>query len=157
MESKKFSTIFGWGHAFLFGIFITLYVKQAWISTIISLFLLTAFHAVAFFYAPNTQQKYVLVVYLGLIATNITIFSQIYSHFGIVDSSTGKLYFGGEETLYLSIVTWTTLGYGDFRPSVESRFYAAAQAVLGYVYMGLFIGYLIHYLNRQNSNIQRNK
>ena len=42
--------------------------------------------------------------------------------------------------VYFSIVTWTTLGYGDLRPSETVRLTAATQALLGYLYLGLVVG-----------------
>ena len=45
-------------------------------------------------------------------------------------------------SLYFSIVTWTTLGYGDFSPEHNIRIIAALQAMLGYVSMGVFVGLL---------------
>ncbi len=44
---------------------------------------------------------------------------------------------------YFSVVTFTTLGYGDFQPLPEYRLVAAAQAVLGYVVLGLVVGITI--------------
>jgi hypothetical protein len=46
--------------------------------------------------------------------------------------------------LYFSIVTWTTVGYGDIKPSPDSRMFAASEALLGYLTMGLYL-YLIFY------------
>lgn len=43
------------------------------------------------------------------------------------------------DALYFSIVTWTTLGYGDLLPIAEMRLLAAAEALLGYVYFGIFV------------------
>lgn len=48
-----------------------------------------------------------------------------------------------EDYLYFSIVTFTTLGYGDFSPISEYRLLAASQALLGYVYLGTIVGLLI--------------
>ncbi|GAB5415752.1 MAG: hypothetical protein Cons2KO_33550 [Congregibacter sp.] len=45
--------------------------------------------------------------------------------------------------LYFSIVTFTTLGYGDFTPTEEFRILAASQALFGYVYLGSFAGLLV--------------
>lgn len=45
--------------------------------------------------------------------------------------------------LYFSIVTFTTLGYGDFQPQPQMRLIAAAQAIYGYLYLGLVVGLLI--------------
>ena len=47
--------------------------------------------------------------------------------------------------LYFSIVTFTTLGYGDLQPSTHMRPVAAVQALVGYVYLGLFVGSATHW------------
>lgn len=44
---------------------------------------------------------------------------------------------------YLSIVTFTTLGFGDFQPQPFMRLYTAGEAVLGYIFLGLLVGALI--------------
>ena len=44
------------------------------------------------------------------------------------------------DALYFSIVTFTTLGFGDFQPVPETRLLAAFQALTGYLYLGLGIG-----------------
>lgn len=41
--------------------------------------------------------------------------------------------------LYFSIVTFTTLGYGDFQPGAKLRLLAAFQALYGYGYLGLIV------------------
>ena len=46
----------------------------------------------------------------------------------------------GPGALYFSIVTWTTLGYGDFTPPPELRLVAAIQALVGYLFFGLSVG-----------------
>jgi hypothetical protein len=46
---------------------------------------------------------------------------------------------------YFAVVTWTTLGYGDFVPANSiSRLFAALEALTGYVVMGVFIAVLIN-------------
>lgn len=44
------------------------------------------------------------------------------------------------DTLYFSMVTFSTLGYGDFRPCLDSRLFAALQAIIGNLHMGLIVG-----------------
>lgn len=44
------------------------------------------------------------------------------------------------DALYFSIVSFTTLGYGDFQPPPAYRLLAACEALLGYVYLGVFVG-----------------
>ena len=41
---------------------------------------------------------------------------------------------------YFSIVTWTTLGYGDYKPAESLRLVAGLEASLGYVFLGLIVG-----------------
>ena len=43
------------------------------------------------------------------------------------------------ECLHFSVVTFTTLGYGDFQPKPDCRLMADAEAVLGAALMALFI------------------
>jgi hypothetical protein len=46
--------------------------------------------------------------------------------------------------LYFSFVTITTLGYGDVRPHVEiAQMFAAAEAVIGQLYLTIFLARLI--------------
>ena len=47
------------------------------------------------------------------------------------------------ESLYFSVVTATTLGYGDFAPNLTTRFTAAGQAVTGYLFLGYALAILI--------------
>jgi len=42
--------------------------------------------------------------------------------------------------LYFSIVTFTTLGYGDMQPLPSMRLYTSLEAMLGYAYLGLLVG-----------------
>ncbi len=43
------------------------------------------------------------------------------------------------DSLYFSIVTFTTLGYGDFQPSPDLRLVSAIQALSGYVFLGFVV------------------
>ncbi len=41
--------------------------------------------------------------------------------------------------LYFSVVTFTTLGYGDFHPASSLRLMASMQALMGYMFLGFAI------------------
>ena len=53
---------------------------------------------------------------------------------------------GPLDQLYFSIVTFTTLGFGDFTPCA-ARLVAASEALLGTLHLGLFVGGVFYYLN----------
>ena len=59
--------------------------------------------------------------------------------------------------IYFSIVTFTTLGYGDFRPTEQIRIFAALEAVLGYICLGLFIATVAVVLQKISSKDGDNK
>ncbi len=50
-----------------------------------------------------------------------------------------------EDATYFSVVTWTTLGYGDLRPRPEGRLIASTEAIVGYIYMGFFIAFIFYF------------
>jgi hypothetical protein len=92
----------------------------------------------------------------GLIAhclTIIVVFAGIYRGYGLLYSGfcDEALYAKVSEVcvsrsgdwvspLYFSVVTWTTLGYGDFVPPHDLRLVAAAEALFGYLFFGMVVG-----------------
>lgn len=72
---------------------------------------------------------------------HIVSFSYLYRLWGIIDPSqeiTSSINFW--DHLYFSSVTFSTLGYGDFRPSGDSRLIAAYQALIGNMHIGFLVG-----------------
>jgi hypothetical protein len=71
-------------------------------------------------------------------------YTQIYMGYGIIDTSTGAVnpVVTFRECFYFSVVTFTTLGYGDFKPSVDARLWASSQAILGYILLALLVAKL---------------
>jgi hypothetical protein len=69
-----------------------------------------------------------------------------YSQLGLLMPKTSE---GCRETLtigdayYFSILTFTTLGYGDIQPLAEHRLIASLEALYGFVYLGLLVGLLV--------------
>ncbi len=82
---------------------------------------------------------------LLLLAVNITIlifaFAWVHHQIGLMDMSgpapRATRDFG--DALYFSVVTSTTLGYGDFIPLGPGRPVAALQAFLGYFILGILV------------------
>lgn len=75
---------------------------------------------------------------------DIITFARIYTQYGITGQEGIIKSFG--DALYFSVVTWTTLGYGDFTPTQESRGWAATEAFLGYIFMGILVALVLHFL-----------
>lgn len=70
--------------------------------------------------------------------TNILIFANFYATYGIKNG--GDVVYDSLASLYFSVVTWTTLGYGDYSPEGGLRFVAALEALMGYTYMAILVG-----------------
>jgi Ion channel len=103
---------------------------------VVPLLLLAAFHYTEF-------RKWVALLCLGITMILLILsFSFIYAHYGLIgpDGHTDRNH---STALYFSVVTWTTLGYGDFRPTPDARLWAAAEALLGYFISALFIAFLL--------------
>lgn len=81
----------------------------------------------------------------GMLAT-IGHFAVLYRWLGIRDSS-GAVSASYSEAFYFSVVTWTTLGYGDFVPIGLSRWVVIIQVLSGYVLMALFIAALVRIIS----------
>ncbi|WP_341235047.1 potassium channel family protein [uncultured Sulfitobacter sp.] len=90
-----------------------------------------------------------IVAFLGVIvgvsvplgfATAYLIFHQ---HFECISGDPTSL-----DILYFSFVTFTTLGYGDFSPVGVCKGFAALEAIVGYLSLGIFAALLVTYLAR---------
>ena len=71
---------------------------------------------------------------------NIGCFAFIHQSVGVIDTTGLGRAVLLRDTLYFSIVTFTTLGFGDIQPVPAGRLLAAFQALSGYIYLGLGIG-----------------
>ena len=61
--------------------------------------------------------------------------------------------------LYFSVITLTTVGYGDITPTDAGRIVAMIQSLSGYIYMGVFIGIItssIMSVNQDNNSVDTN-
>jgi len=78
------------------------------------------------------------------IASIILAFGSIYSQLGLNDTVSKKhTYTTVWDGIYFSIITLTTVGYGDITPNLQTRSIAAFEALTGYVIMGLLISVLV--------------
>jgi hypothetical protein len=88
---------------------------------------------------PTTVEKIMVLLIVLCFVCNLPLtYALGYKYLGIMDGNMKTT-----DTItcfYFSIVTWTTLGYGDVRPSPDARLLAASEAVVGYLFMAAFIG-----------------
>jgi len=91
-----------------------------------------------------------LLAYVGLQAYTILIYALIYRSIGVIDSA-GTVLRDTSSGLYFSLITWTTLGYGDLRPPENLRLLAGSQAILGYISMGILVALILHWLTSRSS------
>ena len=89
-------------------------------------------------------QEFAYISIMGM--SNIILFASLYEYFGLM--SNGNIVKEGFITsLYFSIVTWTTLGYGDYSPIPEMKLIASLEAIVGYFYMAILVGLFFILLN----------
>lgn len=97
--------------------------------------------------------EYWVIVLIGLL--NVLLFAGVYFSFGIevgIDPNSNEPIISTGSyinSIYFSLVTWTTLGYGDFKPTESLRLIAAIQAFLGYIYMALLVGIFLNAFNHR--------
>ncbi len=77
---------------------------------------------------------------LLLAVTTVLVWAFFYMNVGILDASRQVIIKNFWDSLYFSMVTFTTLGYGDFRPLTGvGRIIAGCEAILGVILIALFI------------------
>ena len=103
------------------------------------------------FAASRAERALSLKILLGFSISIIIMFAAVYKYYGlIIDESLTQTTW--MDSIYFSIVTWTTLGYGDVQPTESIRLVAAFQAFVGYLYMGLLIGGIAGLLFNKEQN-----
>jgi len=103
----------------------------------------TCYYSYSYLRAPQFEKLY---FYLCMLPLLIRYFALIYKSFGVVTPVSGGVLvkLNWLDSIYFSVVTWTTLGYGDFRPDTDQvKLFVMVEALLGYIYMGVFIGKLL--------------
>jgi hypothetical protein len=73
------------------------------------------------------------------ICLSILSFALAYRMLGIVGPE-NILATESTDFIYFSSVTFSTLGFGDFRPDTSARLLAACQAIIGNLHLGVIVG-----------------
>lgn len=55
------------------------------------------------------------------------------------------------DCLYLTIITWTTVGYGDYLPSDETKLLSLIVGISGYIFSGYFLAISFKIIGSINS------
>ena len=106
-----------------------------------------------FYFKKRKQEDRFFMEFLalvGIVFLQILVFAVIHQSNGLegLDNRAANFL----DYLYFSIVTWTTLGYGDLHPSEAGRLFAAFQALLGYVYTALLVGLFIAMVHERSDH-----
>jgi hypothetical protein len=94
-------------------------------------------------------QKKSLLFLIVQNALMILVFSGIYLGHGLEGIKSGET-FVHKTALYFSIITWTTVGYGDLTPLADIRLIAAAEALLGNISLGLAVSLTSSLMSKQH-------
>lgn len=113
--------------------------KLWWLSTLALMFatpLYVWYIASSWSVALRALSLAVYVVLMGLLINN---FANIYLDIGL--SVDGKQLHSKSDAIYFSIATWIT---GDIRLGTHAEAWVATEALMGYVFLGLFVALLMH-------------
>ena len=64
----------------------------------------------------------------------------------------GQTSFDYFDSFYFSVITWTSLGYGDVAPDGSARSWIIVEVAYGYIHMGLFMGFILNFLTRTRAS-----
>lgn len=125
--------------AFILGVF-------GWLPLVGGLLLVVAFviliGMIPLFMNMSRGFFLILLAYLAFyIFTTILTYALQYWHAGIVASS-GSVVRNFRDSLYFSVTTWTTLGYGDFTPIPVMRLTASIEAFTGVFTIAVFAAFV---------------
>lgn len=83
--------------------------------------------------------KFLLITITTDLFAIIVVFANAYEIFGTVKNGSDAI-IGLWQHSYFSVVTFTTLGYGDYLPTDNAQIIAVIEALFGYGYFALLVG-----------------
>lgn len=102
----------------------------------------------AFFHTFKSSSWHIIAILLAALLTSFLslhfFFSQVFAAIGLFGPN--GITHNKWDALYFSIITWTTTGYGDFRPIGDGRWYACVEALLGTFFNGFVVVAFIYHL-----------
>ncbi|MBY6083110.1 potassium channel family protein [Ruegeria arenilitoris] len=86
----------------------------------------------------RSPKRQLLLMGISFIQVVPFLFAAVYGSYGYYDLCVEGAR-GPADVLYFSYVTFTTVGFGDLRPVGVCRALAVAEAITGYILLGLFV------------------
>lgn len=77
----------------------------------------------------------------------VLIFALLFRKIGYADAASDMTLRYAVDSAYFSAVTFSTLGFGDYRPTAEARGYAAILGIWGNIHLGVLAGSVFYVLN----------
>ena len=116
--------------------------QPSWFDLVIPLFFFVAFFANSIIVAVlirrrSETQLHGITNSILLLFGVIIGYAEAYRYAGIEGAATVADY------LYFSVVTFTTVGYGDFVPTGLNRMMAASEALIGFLFAPIFVAQLV--------------
>jgi len=85
-------------------------------------------------------------IFMVNILYSIIVYAILYYRSGLIQNG-NLIEISFLQSLYFSVTTWTTLGYGDFAPPEHMQLVTSIEALSGYFSMAIFIALLALWLN----------
>ncbi|WP_281973307.1 potassium channel family protein [Ruegeria faecimaris] len=122
------------------------------IGTIASVGLVVWMVSQSWFYMTQVKSPRRILFLMGVSFIQVVpfLFAAAYGAFGYQDNCVIGAQ-GPADILYFSYVTFTTVGYGDMSPTGLCRALAVAEAVTGYILLGLFVAAAVALYARNHS------
>ncbi len=122
------------------------------IGTIASVGLVLWIVSQSWFYMTQVKSPRRLLFLMGVSFIQVVpfLFAAVYGAFGYTDNCVLGAK-GPADILYFSYVTFTTVGYGDMSPTGLCRGLAVAEAVTGYILLGMFVAAAVALYARTHS------
>ena len=98
---------------------------------------------------PNPQR--LILNTLTSLTLNVLAFSLLYRFLEITETASGAPPVSALDHIYFSAVTFSTLGFGDFSPTPGARPFAALQAIMGNLHLGLIVGAMFYAIQPRGS------
>jgi len=129
----------------LVGLYFPLYYFNTWVGLIyagVFLFLdLLSWKEALKIHSKDESFKYLVVTIVTTFTAVIFFFANIYELIGtVVNTNTKEAIIGLWEHIYFSVVTFTTLGYGEYTPQGYAKIAASVQALIGLGYFAFVVG-----------------